>query len=97
MFFIQFKIQQLYAISTHDSSFFWQFPVGMFKAKIKEDSLFSIARAHSERNADARNNLEPIVEVVCPANAGAKEKTAHPLCGLWPGHLLTAIEERPVH
>jgi hypothetical protein len=75
------------------TSFVWKRSVGMFKAEIKEDALFSAARPHSERNGDTWNNWEPIFKVVHPANSGAQQEIAGPVGAFRNNHLLTTIED----
>ena len=65
----------------------------MFQAKVKENTLFSAARACPERYGDTRNDLKSVFAVVGPANSGVQQKIAGPLCGLRPSHFLTAIED----
>ena len=51
----------------------------MFQAKVKENTLFSAARACPERYGDTRNDLKPILEIVRPANTRIEQQGAIPL------------------
>src|SRR4029078_3173892 len=64
----------------------------VFETEIKEDGPFTRARPNSKRDTDSRNDLQPIFEVVSPADPGAEEERACPFRVVTAYHCLRAGE-----
>src|SRR5678810_1388395 len=68
------------------------FAKGVFETEVQKHSLFTRARPDSKRRSDSRNDLQPILEVVGPADPGAEEERACPFRVVTAYHSLRAGE-----